>query len=356
MTPPRLLGGYKKDDASPNVFFGLIRVYCLTCAFYSFKSNSRCQAVAHRSRAFLLACSCVLLVVLVLRLLALPQVLFSNAVPATSTYPLRFSASKFDLDFDRRPDSPPMPFMPSSRRLQFDGSHDGSAFDPLRPSLVPLLRAFHLVSSMLYVFTSTVCFLAAAMAMVALSQISFPAKPLQLSLQAKALLCVSMLFFQRVHELHHQAWHIQASEETIPEEDFTSEIIDQPFATFDCSSLLEGPCEVMVVMGPGHGLSHIKVGADHGLQAAGDSVHAESAPSAAPPVHRESRCRRTLDFLNLMPEPNAGEGDCFWLSLQNYTRPAQQARATVAQWLRANPNHPAFGEADDLEGGALTSE
>ena len=225
------------------------------------------------------------------------------------------------------------------------------------------------------------------MALVALSKANSANKSTQPSLQTKALMCVCMVFVQRVDKLHREAWREfpYVEEADTPTEHSHSDVFYQPtFASFeaavssegvdvagtvlrnnvfDGNSLLEGPNEVMVVMGTGHGISHIKVGAPPGQASFTSLTSTTTLPtniwrrvSRAVPPDQEPSCDDTLAFMGFMPQPNTGGGDCFWLSLQTHIGSVQQARKTVGRWLQSNIHHPAFCEADVLQAGGLTTE
>ncbi|CAK9113626.1 Carbam_trans_N domain-containing protein [Durusdinium trenchii] len=177
------------------------------------------------------------------------------------------------------------------------------------------------------------------MALVALSKANSANKSTQPSLQTKALMCVCMVFVQRVDKLHREAWREfpYVEEADTPTEHSHSDVFYQPtFASFeaavssegvdvagtvlrnnvfDGNSLLEGPNEVMVVMGTGHGISHIKVGAPPGQASFTSLTSTTTLPtniwrrvSRAVPPDQEPSCDDTLAFMGFMPQPNTGGG------------------------------------------------
>ena len=76
------------------------------------------------------------------------------------------------------------------------------------------------------------------------------------------------------------------------------------------------------------------------------------------PQQGSAPCSAVRDFCafhGLVPSPNDGGGQCFWLSLSGSLGNVDAARSAVADWLRCS-EHQASADADDVEAGCLTTE
>ena len=202
-------------------------------------------------------------------------------------------------------------------------------------SFVPLLRLLQHASlwaisvpKICWMVFSLLLLLATALCFLALLSSSHRSKPGPCVLQLKALLCALMLLLDhlKLPDSFHTIVPIGSSshDATAASSSPSPGQTASPMHPLDISFLLELPGDV-VALGHDGGISHVK-----------------SAVSTLEPVWHAV--------------PNTGEGDCFWLSLQDIVGPPGAARCKVAGWLQDHPNHPAHHEAALVAEAGLTTE
>ena len=227
-------------------------------------------------------------------------------------------------------------FLPTSRRLQAKPlSMSGTLPNSNAVSFVPLLRLLQHASlwaisvpKICWMVFSLLLLLATALCFLALLSSSHRSKPGPCVLQLKALLCALMLLLDhlKLPDSFHTIVPIGSSshDATAASSSPSPGQTASPMHPLDISFLLELPGDV-VALGHDGGISHVK-----------------SAVSTLEPVWHAV--------------PNTGEGDCFWLSLQDIVGPPGAARCKVAGWLQDHPNHPAHHEAALVAEAGLTTE
>ena len=268
-------------------------------------------------------------------------------------------------------------FLPTSRRLDFNVFMSATAadFSP-RPSCASVLRLAMMVVAwlaslpkMCFAIASLLAFTAAGILILHLNKLMRPrgGKPSKLTLQMKAFLCALMLICQQFQVLSHQAWlffdqlvEVQEGAGSIPttitESAFEPSWVNvlgplvagpldecgNPMHNnmIDISPLLESPGEVLVVSAEG-GLMHVKVPAVPILTESAVSTQNDAAPQPA-------QSQRSVI-------PNAGDGQCFWLSVADILGSPGSARAQTASWLRSHPDHPSHISAAAVEQGCYVN-
>ena len=270
-------------------------------------------------------------------------------------------------------------FQPSSRRLRF--SANSVQRGPSRASTaVPFLRQLQqaaLLASLWQNIWFALTFLLLALQVILCANVlaatvnaSCKSRTDGRALRAKALLCICMLMLQHVRPLQiagggffHGASSVPWTQATGHAMDVVSDSstcsLQQPILPllchpgdangnplhnnmFDALLLAEHPGDVLVVS-PEGGLSHVKTSAAAASLTSATAQHPDQLHGPDP-------------LMVLTAVPNAGEGDCLWLSLADEIGDARQGRERVAAWLRNHSDHPAHCEAQAVASGALASE